>query len=114
MLTSMPIFGGWKEGWIPFIRVGGCFLKTATQGELLVAIGRNGNNQMFPVAWEVAEGKGNESWKWFLSKLMQDLNHLDGQENFDDQLKILEEMGANSANDMLAIPTNHWGRAYFT
>ncbi|KAK8971983.1 hypothetical protein V6N11_041919 [Hibiscus sabdariffa] len=70
---------GWKEGCRPFIGVDGCFLKTATQGELLVAIGGDGNNQMFPVAWAVVEGEGNESWKWFLTKLMQDLNHPDGE-----------------------------------
>ncbi|KAK9038834.1 hypothetical protein V6N11_023682 [Hibiscus sabdariffa] len=163
---------GWKEGCRPFIGVDGCFLKTATQGELLVAIGRDGNNQMFPVAWAVVEGEGKESWKWFLTKLMQDLNHPDGEgltlmsdqqkglvpiinqffpalehrmcarhiysnwhkkwkgmnrkiqfwncvrstfvEDFDDQLKILEEMGATSTNDLLAIPPLHWSRAYFT
>ncbi|KAK8661724.1 hypothetical protein V6N13_091320 [Hibiscus sabdariffa] len=163
---------GWKEGCRPFIGVDGCFLKTATQGELLVAIGGDGNNQMFPVAWAVVEGEGNESWKWFLTKLMQDLNHPDGEgltlmsdqqkglvpiinqffpalehrmcarniysnwhkkwkgmnkkiqfwncvrstfvEDFDDQLKILEEMGATSTNDLLAIPPLHWSRAYFT
>ncbi|KAK8574061.1 hypothetical protein V6N13_097055 [Hibiscus sabdariffa] len=49
------------------------------KGELLVAIGRDGNNQMFPVAWAVVEGEGKESWKWFLTKLMQDLNHPDGE-----------------------------------
>ncbi|KAK8605627.1 hypothetical protein V6N13_102403 [Hibiscus sabdariffa] len=51
------------------------------KGELLVAIGRDGNNQMFPVAWVVVEGEGKESWKWFLTKLMQDLNHPDGEGN---------------------------------
>ncbi|KAL4308894.1 hypothetical protein GQ457_01G027650 [Hibiscus cannabinus] len=69
----------WKEGCRLFIRVDDCFLKTATQGELLVAISRDGNNQMFHVAWAVVEGEGNESWKLFLTKLTQDLNHLDGE-----------------------------------
>ncbi|KAK8619098.1 hypothetical protein V6N13_133065 [Hibiscus sabdariffa] len=153
---------GWKEGCRPFIGVDGCFLKTAIQGELLVAIGRDGNNQMFPVAWAVVEGEGNESWKWFLTKLMQDLNNPDGEgtsanyqsffpalehrmcarhiysnwhkkwkgmnrkiqfwncvrstfvEDFDDQLKILEEMRTTSTNDLPAIPPLHWSRAYFT
>ena len=32
----------------------GCFLKgLLLKGQLLVAIGRDGNNQMFPVAWAV-------------------------------------------------------------
>ncbi|KAL4367460.1 hypothetical protein GQ457_05G035150 [Hibiscus cannabinus] len=38
-------------------------------GVLLVAVGRDGNNQMFPVAWAIVEGEGKESWRWFLQKL---------------------------------------------
>ncbi|KAK6791841.1 hypothetical protein RDI58_010922 [Solanum bulbocastanum] len=41
---------GWKEGCKRIIGFDGCFLKGACKGELLVAVGRNGNNQMFPIA----------------------------------------------------------------
>ncbi|KAL4282369.1 hypothetical protein GQ457_03G013340 [Hibiscus cannabinus] len=66
---------GWKDGCRPFIGVDGCWLKTAQKGELLVAIGRDANNQMFPIAWAVAEVECASSWKWFLQKLFTDLEH---------------------------------------
>ncbi|KAL4384306.1 hypothetical protein GQ457_15G020750 [Hibiscus cannabinus] len=135
-ISSTGTSGSWNDGCRPFIGDNGGFLETFIQGELLVALSRDGNNQMFPVAWAIVEGKGKESWKWFLTKLMQDLNHPDGEgltllsnqqkiqfwncvrwafvEDFDDQLKILEEMGVTSTNDLLVIPLLHWSRAYFT
>ncbi|KAK8631434.1 hypothetical protein V6N13_028222 [Hibiscus sabdariffa] len=51
------------EGCRPFIGVDGCFLKTVSKGALLVAISRDGNNQMFSVVWVVVEGEGKESWR---------------------------------------------------
>jgi len=37
-------------------------LKTFLGGTLLSTIGTNGNNQMLPLAWGVAEGENNDSW----------------------------------------------------
>ncbi|KAK5834202.1 hypothetical protein PVK06_018076 [Gossypium arboreum] len=65
---------GWKEGYKPFIVIDGCFLNSVCKRELLAVVGRDGNNQMFPVAWAV-EGEGKQSWKWFLENLMVDLDH---------------------------------------
>ncbi|GMI82670.1 hypothetical protein HRI_001936300 [Hibiscus trionum] len=70
---------GWRDGCRPFIGIDGCFLKSVTKGVLLVAVGRDGNNQMFPVAWAIVEGEGKESWRWFLQKLMVDLKHPNGE-----------------------------------
>ncbi|KAK8498769.1 hypothetical protein V6N12_066911 [Hibiscus sabdariffa] len=39
----------------------------------------DGNNQLFPFAWEIVEVEGKESWKWFLTKLMEDLGHPNGE-----------------------------------
>ncbi|KAK8521576.1 hypothetical protein V6N12_031470 [Hibiscus sabdariffa] len=98
---------GWKEGCRPFIGVNGCFLKTATQGELLVAIGKDGNNQMFPVAWTVVEGERKESWKWFLTKLMQDLNHPDGE-----GLTLMSDQQKASQSDNNARTTRSMKRKF--
>ncbi|XVE98702.1 hypothetical protein REPUB_Repub03eG0130600 [Reevesia pubescens] len=38
-----------------FLGLDGCFLKALTKGELLVVVGRDGNNQMFLVEWELVE-----------------------------------------------------------
>ncbi|KAK8650502.1 hypothetical protein V6N13_140138 [Hibiscus sabdariffa] len=40
---------------------------------------KDGNNQLFPFAWEIVEVEGKESWKWFLTKLMEDLGHPNGE-----------------------------------
>ncbi|WMV16679.1 hypothetical protein MTR67_010064 [Solanum verrucosum] len=46
----------------------------ACKGELLVAIGRNGNQQMFPIAWAVVDQETKHSWRFFINFLIQDLN----------------------------------------
>ncbi|WOL05708.1 hypothetical protein Cni_G14437 [Canna indica] len=42
-------------------------------GQLLTAIGRGGNNQMFPIACTIVEGETFGSWRWFLGLLFDDL-----------------------------------------
>ena len=50
----------------PVICIDGSFMKTFLGGCLLAAIGMDGNNQMFPIAWAIVEGENNDSWEWFL------------------------------------------------
>ena len=46
-----------KSNWIaecwPVIGLDGCFLKGLCKGQLLCAVGRDANNQIFPIAWVV-------------------------------------------------------------
>nr|GEW72521.1 hypothetical protein CTI12_AA159120 [Tanacetum cinerariifolium] len=66
-----------KEGCISCRRViglDGCFLKSTCRGELLTAMGRDSNNQMFPMAWAVVSIENSENWLWFLSNLGSDFN----------------------------------------
>ncbi|MDV3201776.1 MAG: hypothetical protein Q8872_02860 [Candidatus Phytoplasma australasiaticum] len=70
---------GWKQGCRRFIGVDGCFLKTAQKGILLVAVGRDANNQMYPLAWAVVEGETKNSWRWFLHKLLADIDMPTGE-----------------------------------
>ena len=44
---------GWLEGWRNIIGFDGCFLKETCKSELIVAVGKNGNNQMYPIVWAV-------------------------------------------------------------
>ncbi|GJY94916.1 transposase, MuDR, plant [Tanacetum coccineum] len=44
---------GWLQGCRSVIGLDGCFLKTICKGELLSAVGRDGNNQIYPIAWAV-------------------------------------------------------------
>ncbi|KAK8561913.1 hypothetical protein V6N12_048968 [Hibiscus sabdariffa] len=59
-------FGGLKEGFKkhcrPILSLDGCYLKGDFKSEILVALGRDGNNQIFPVAWAVVEVENRETW----------------------------------------------------
>lgn len=69
---------GWKKGCRPILGLDGCFLKTVCGGQLLSAVGRDGNNQMFPVAYAVVESENADSWRWFIDLLRDDLSLGDG------------------------------------
>ncbi|GJU23839.1 hypothetical protein Tco_1157181 [Tanacetum coccineum] len=69
---------GWKAGCRKVIGLDGCFLKGVCQGELLAAIGRDGNNQIYPIAWAVVQVESTESWEWFIKSLTKDLGLADG------------------------------------
>ena len=64
---------GWLQGCRPVIGLNGCFLKSYCKGELLTVVGRDGNNQMFPIAWAVVEVENKTSWSWFIELLLDDL-----------------------------------------
>lgn len=50
-----------------------CFLKGDCGGQLMAAVGRDGNKQNFPVAYAVVEVETKDSWQWFLDLLLHDL-----------------------------------------
>lgn len=57
------------------IGLDGCFFN----GELLCAVGRDANNQIYPLAWAIIEKENNDSWDWFCSLLFKDVRVLDGE-----------------------------------
>ncbi|CAI9290960.1 unnamed protein product [Lactuca saligna] len=61
---------GVKYGWIEGCRRVICFLKGICRGELLAAVGRDSNNQVYPLAWVVVSVENKETWKWFLDLLL--------------------------------------------
>ncbi|CAN0826914.1 hypothetical protein LINGRAPRIM_LOCUS2416 [Linum grandiflorum] len=56
----------------------GCFLKGEVKGMLLSAVGKDGNNQMYPIVWAVVESENRSSWTWFISILQEELGFADG------------------------------------
>ena len=44
------------------------FFEDFLGGQLLAAVGRDDNDQMYPIAWAVMEGENNDSWEWFFIK----------------------------------------------
>ncbi|XP_059434802.1 uncharacterized protein LOC132167790 [Corylus avellana] len=69
---------GFLDGWRPVIEVDGCFLKGPFKGQLLAAVGRDGNNNMYPIAFAVVEAETKDSWTWFLETLVSDLGVHEG------------------------------------
>ncbi|XP_014511388.1 uncharacterized protein LOC106770077 [Vigna radiata var. radiata] len=74
---------GCKKGFLgsykPFIGVDGCHLKTSYGGQLLVAIGRDPNDQYFPLAFAMVENECKDTWRWFLTQLLDDIGGIDYQ-----------------------------------
>ncbi|WVZ23933.1 hypothetical protein V8G54_002477 [Vigna mungo] len=74
---------GCKQGFLgscrPFIGVDGCHLKTTYGGQLLVVVGRDPNDQYFPLAFVVVENEYKETWRWFLSQLLDDIGSTECQ-----------------------------------
>ncbi|XP_019181684.1 PREDICTED: uncharacterized protein LOC109176748 [Ipomoea nil] len=64
---------GFLDGCRKIIGLDGCFLKGLLKGEILTAVGRDANNQMYPIAWAVVEIENTDSWGWFLELLKNDL-----------------------------------------
>jgi hypothetical protein len=64
---------GFKEGCRLFIGLDGCHLKGPYRGQLLSAIGRDGNDNIYPIAVATVEQENNEAWSWFLKNLLDDI-----------------------------------------
>ncbi|KAL3502854.1 hypothetical protein ACH5RR_037303 [Cinchona calisaya] len=57
---------------IPIIGLDRCFLKGPFGGQLLSTIGRDGNDNIYPIALAVVEAEMYDSWRWFLNELRTD------------------------------------------
>ncbi|CAE6013168.1 unnamed protein product [Arabidopsis arenosa] len=69
----------WMESCRPLLGIDGCFLKNTVKGQLLVALGRDANNKIYPVAWGVVKVENTENWVWFVKNLKEDLGLGDGE-----------------------------------
>ncbi|KAL2921884.1 putative dual-specificity RNA methyltransferase RlmN [Bienertia sinuspersici] len=69
---------GWRDGCRRIICLDAAFLKTFIGGHILAAVGRDANEQMFPIAWAAVEGENNLSWEWFMVHLQTCLQLGDG------------------------------------
>ncbi|XP_017412922.1 uncharacterized protein LOC108324487 [Vigna angularis] len=57
----------------PIIGLDGAFLKVKYGDELLIAVVRDENDQIFPIAYAVVKVENKDSWSWFLNLLIDDL-----------------------------------------
>ena len=51
----------------PVLSIDGTHLYGKYKGTLLIAMGCDGNNQLFPLAFSITEGENIDSWGWFLA-----------------------------------------------
>ncbi|CAN1267961.1 hypothetical protein LINPERPRIM_LOCUS12980 [Linum perenne] len=64
---------GFKAGCRRFIGLDGCHLKNLPGWQLLAAVGVDGNDGMFLIAWAVIERECDASWGWFMELLKRGL-----------------------------------------
>jgi len=67
---------GFKAACRPFVGVDGCHLKTKYGGHLLLAVGRDPNDQYFPLAFGVVKVESKESWKWLMDDIGKDKRYV--------------------------------------
>ncbi|GKA37526.1 splicing factor [Tanacetum coccineum] len=88
------------------------------QGQLLTAMGRDANNQMFPIAWAVVSMETKNNWCWFLSFLHEDLSLgrgsgltiiSDAHKGLIEEIKLLD---VAAFNWLVERNPNSWSRTY--
>ncbi|KAM3321692.1 hypothetical protein P3S67_002843 [Capsicum chacoense] len=60
---------GFQQGCRPLLFLDSTLLYAKYQGTLLAAVGVDGNDGVFPVAFAVVDEETNDNWHWFLSEL---------------------------------------------
>ncbi|KAG7582076.1 Zinc finger SWIM-type [Arabidopsis suecica] len=97
----------WKESCRPLLGIDGCFLKNKVKGQLLVALGRDANNRIYPVAWGVVKVENTENWVWFVKNLKEDLGLGDGEGYI-----MLSDRQKGLINDIMKTNPMSWCRAF--
>jgi hypothetical protein len=64
---------GFRQACRPLIGVDGCFLKGHYKEQLLAAVGKDLNDNIYPIAIAVFEVETKDSWSQFLKTLVADL-----------------------------------------
>ena len=62
-----------------FAGVDGCFIKLSIGQQILAATGRDGNNNIYPIAFGVVDKEDKDSWTWFLTQLKDALDGESGK-----------------------------------
>ncbi|KAK8544351.1 hypothetical protein V6N13_056133 [Hibiscus sabdariffa] len=98
-------FTGLKEGFIRYCRpvlcLDGCYLKGPLKGEILADVGRDGNNQIFLIAWIVVEVENKETWGWFLRNVQIDLQLGNG-----DKVTVISDMQKGLLEEIPLVLSN--------
>ncbi|KAL9688629.1 hypothetical protein QQ045_033052 [Rhodiola kirilowii] len=84
---------GFLAGCRPLLSLDACHLKGAYNGQIHAAVGRDGNDNMFPIAYAICESESKHTWRWFLQNLLMDIGNSRSDEwcFISDQQKGLHE-----------------------
>lgn len=69
-----PLKEGFKYGQLEILGLDGAFMKGPYPGQVLSAVGLDGNNGIYPLAYAIVEAETKSSWTWFLECLGDDLD----------------------------------------
>ncbi|XP_023736423.2 uncharacterized protein LOC111884348 [Lactuca sativa] len=91
-----PLKKGFLAGKRDYLGLDGTFMKGPYLGMILTAVGLDGNNCTYPLAYAVVEAENINSWTWFLRCLGDDID-LQASSNFtfisDRQKGLLQAIG---------------------
>ncbi|XP_022880692.1 uncharacterized protein LOC111397963 [Olea europaea var. sylvestris] len=65
---------GFRDGCRMVVGVNGCHLRGSFRGIMLIAVGIDTNDCIYPVAYVVVEKENTASWRWFLTSLSEDIS----------------------------------------
>nr|XP_016483813.1 PREDICTED: protein FAR1-RELATED SEQUENCE 4-like [Nicotiana tabacum] len=87
----------------PVIAIDATFLKSKYRGVLMISVSKDANNQIFPLAFGIAESENNNSYEWYFSQLR---NAIGSREN----LIFLSDRHQAIANGIVKVyPESHHG-----
>ncbi|XP_028109395.1 uncharacterized protein LOC114308100 [Camellia sinensis] len=90
-VSFIACISGYNSCW-PLLFLDGTFLKGKYKGQLLAATVKDGNNDLFPVAFAIVDSETKVNWSWFLHELGKGI---------DEQFKRLDERIDNGFRDHL-------------
>ncbi|GJV70915.1 heat stress transcription factor B-4-like protein [Tanacetum coccineum] len=119
----------------------GAFMKGPFPGQVLVAVGLDSNNGIYPLAYALVEAKSKSSWCWFLQCLGDDIDlhpnsnftfisdrqkgiipaiktvyptaSVTNVRDFEKCMLELKTMNPKAHEWLNKIPAEHWARSYF-
>ncbi|XP_048501563.1 uncharacterized protein LOC125497894 [Beta vulgaris subsp. vulgaris] len=110
---------GFLAGCTPILGVDGAHLKGTYPGILLTAVGKDGNNNLFPVDWAVVETENSETWGLLdaFNKVMPRAETkycAETYEHFKMHMNSIKNINIAAYNYLQAIPVEHWSRHGFS
>ena len=75
--TFHPSIEGFKHCWL-VLSIDGTHFYGKYKCTLMIAMGCDGNNQLFPLAFALTEGENIDSWGWFLACIRTIVTHRRG------------------------------------